>query len=147
MTDRLDNYQYSRSHEPLRTCQCAECQEDRQNDCQNPQRCAMEAQKWLDKITQMFNPTHDIEYDNLSLTKQRKQANEQARMNDSAITFDPSITVKTNLGHCFRILMDKKTLTVMTVDWQQLVRGISLQEEELTVYTDRSCILNGKTEA
>jgi hypothetical protein len=134
-------------HSPLSTCHCAKCQADRENSCENPQKCMMEALMRLKRMTQKFNPLSNPESDNLMLTHRWKTANAAAQLRDNKIIFDPSITCKTNLSDCFHIFMNGEAFTTTTAERQPPARGISLDNESLTTYTDGSCTHNREENA
>jgi hypothetical protein len=101
MTKRLDNLRYQGFHSPYFTCYCSECNADRRNGCQDSHRCATEVHIRLQKLTPKFNPYHNPALDNLTLTRRCKQGNFRVKQNNGQITFDLSITSKTNLAECF----------------------------------------------
>jgi hypothetical protein len=88
-------------HVPLYSCHCEDCSEDREKGCENPQRCAIEAQKRIDKLVPKLNPLAPTHRDDLSLTRRRKGNNDLARLENKEITFDPTVTEKTSLADCF----------------------------------------------
>jgi hypothetical protein len=53
-------------HKPDFMCTCTDCTTDKGNGCENPQRCALEARKRLDKITAKLNPERPPNQDNLT---------------------------------------------------------------------------------
>ncbi|KAH8993388.1 hypothetical protein EDB92DRAFT_1796418, partial [Lactarius akahatsu] len=150
ITERLQG-QYSRgTHAPVYSCRCEDCTTDRGRGCKNPQHCAIEAQKRINKITLKLNPMRPHNQDNLTLTKRRLENNEQTSEDDDeeeqGITFNPSVTVNTNLTDCFRIFTDPSKIMNIPAT-RQHPRGITIPEEEITVYTDGSCFNNGKENA
>lgn len=74
--------------------------------------------------------------DNLSLTHRRKEKNATAIIEGGDIIFDPSITVKLDLADCFRIMVDPKKVSNVPAERQSPPRGIAIQDEEVTMYTD-----------
>ena len=108
VTDRLKGEYERQIHFPVFSCHCKDCERDRENGCENPQRCAIEAQKHLGRITPKLNPIRPPNQDRLSLTKRRKERNELVAESDDeqGITFDPSVTEKRDLSDCFRIFVD-----------------------------------------
>jgi ribonuclease HI len=101
----------------------------------------------LEKIALKFNPHHNPESDNLSPTHRWKSNNTTAQKNDGSITFDPSVTCKTNLTECFCIFTNEGGITITSAERQCPPGGISLDNESLTTYTDGSCLDNGKINA
>ncbi|KAH9176241.1 hypothetical protein EDB89DRAFT_1846301 [Lactarius sanguifluus] len=143
--------QYSRgTHTPVYTCRCKDCTTDRERGCKNPQCCAIEAQKRINKITLKLNPMRPHNQDNLTLTKRRLENNEQTSEDDEeeeqGTTFNPSVMVNTNLSDCFRIFTDPSKTTNIPAT-RQHPRGITIPKEEITIYTDGSCFNNSKENA
>ena len=147
VADRLDNLLPAGTHFPVLTCHCEECIEDRANGCENPQRCAIEAQNRLNKISLKLNPNRMSYRDNLSLTHRRKEKNATATIEGGDITFDPSVTIKSDLADCFRIMVDPEKVSNIPAERQPPPRGTTIPDEEITVYTDGSCMNNGKLNA
>lgn len=56
ITERLQEDYKRGTHKPDYTCQCDDCIKDRMNGCENPQRCALEAKKRIQKITPKLHP-------------------------------------------------------------------------------------------
>lgn len=144
---KLNNLHPEGTHFPLFSCHCEDCSTDRLNGCENPQRCAIEAQKRLDRITPKLDPKRQTHPDNLSLTRRRKQKNVAAAAEGGDITFDPTVTVKTDLADCYRILVNPDKVSNIPAERQPPSRGINLQDENLIIYTDGSCMNNGKLNA
>ncbi|KAG1816751.1 uncharacterized protein BJ212DRAFT_1271189 [Suillus subaureus] len=64
------------------------------------------------------------------------------------ITFDPSLTIRTCLLDCFRIFRnDKNTNSQPALRLEKPTRGLNLIDDKITIFTDRSCINNGKANA
>jgi ribonuclease HI len=147
ITERLKGTYERGIHVPIFSCHCDDCAEDRTNGCENPQRCAIEAQRRLEKLTPKLNPLTITHQDNLSLTERRKANNEVARTENEEITFDPSVTEKENLADCFRAFVNPERVTNIPAEQQRRTRGVTIAEEHMTVYTDGSCLNNGKTNA
>ena len=77
----------------------------------------------------------------------RKEKNTAATIEGGDITFDPSITVKSDLADCFRIMVNPEKVSNIPAERQPPPRGIAIPEEEMTIYTDSSCTNNGKLNA
>jgi len=102
-SNRIRNAE-TEQHQPSPYCRCRDCNSDRLLNCLNPHACATEASVRLQKITPKLNPlTRPPLHDNLSLTPTRKARNSIAKKRNEDITFNPSVTSKTNLAECFRI--------------------------------------------
>lgn len=147
VTNKLENMHPTGTHFPVFSCHCEDCTEDRTNGCENPQRCAIEAQKRLDKITPKLNPKRQTYQDNLSLTQRRKVKNIAAIKEGGDITFDPTVTAKSDLTECYRIMVNPEKVSNIPAERQPPARGITIPEEELVMYTDGSCMNNGKLNA
>lgn len=146
-TERLRRIYRGGVHTPVFSCHCDDCSEDRAGGCTNPQKCAIDAQHRLEKLVPKLNPTILTHNDNLSLTERRKTSNKIARKENTGITFDPSVTEKANLADCFRAFTDPDKILKTPAERQRQGRGINIPEESITVYTDGSCIKNGKENA
>lgn len=85
-------------------------------------------------------------HDTLSLTPDRKARNRIARQERKAICFDPSITCKDGIAECFRVFTDPGRISRSPAS-RRPQRGTYLDHREMRVYTDGSCINNGKADA
>ncbi|KAG1870924.1 hypothetical protein C8R48DRAFT_575235, partial [Suillus tomentosus] len=132
-----------------RDCACKYCEKDRLKGCDNPHKCAMAAKEILNKITPKYNTKVKPKKDNLSLTHQRKEKNRQAHQNRRGeILFDPTATVRSELTECFRIFTDPlKKSNNPAHRLQAPARGLNLLEDKITIYTNGSCLNNGKNNA
>ncbi|KAI0041093.1 hypothetical protein FA95DRAFT_1460751, partial [Auriscalpium vulgare] len=100
---RLTHHISGRPHFPRRTCACAHCSRDRLAGCDNPHKCALEANEILDRAAPRYSTSHPSHSDGLSLTHRRLAHNTQARATYQSILFDPTVSCKTSLAECFRI--------------------------------------------
>ncbi|TFY79345.1 hypothetical protein EWM64_g4666 [Hericium alpestre] len=129
-------------------CQCTACVADWVAGCIKPHLCVATAEKVLLAIHLKYNPMRPVYDDGLSLTLHCKTANLRARKLDDKILFDPSVTCKTLLSECFRVFTDPALLTASpTTCLNAPQAGQNLLHEHLTMYTDGSCIYNGKANA
>ena len=113
----------------------------------NPHACAMEAYTRIENIAPKLNPIHPRDdHDNLSLTRTRKQRNENAKQMHGDIIFDPTITCKNDLSECFRIFTNPTQITNIPAKRLQ-ARGTILRNQQIEVYTDGACFENGKANA
>ena len=120
ITERLQN-EYNRGlHKLDYTCQCEDCTNDKANGCENPQCCALEAKKRIQRITPKLHPLRPPNSDNLTGPRTNNQGNRREEPTDEdesddeenpGITFDPSVTIKTDLTDCFRIFVDPNRVT------------------------------------
>ena len=60
------------THHPVYSCHCNDCTADRNNGCENPQRCALEAKSRLGRITPKLNPLCPPNQDDLIKTRPRR---------------------------------------------------------------------------
>ena len=156
IAERLQGDYNRGQHRPDYTCQCGDCTDDRRHGCENPQRCALEAKRRVQKITPKLQPLRPQNTDDLTRSRPRSERSERGEnieKDDSdeeenpGVTFNPSVTVKTDLTDCFRIFVDTSKITNEPAMRQPPPRGIIIPDEAITVYTDRSCINNGKENA
>ena len=155
ISERLQGMYRGGTHKPDYTCTCSDCDADKKEGCENPQRCALEAKKRLDKITAKLNPARPPNLDDLTRSRRRRersplrpQEDESDEDDDNpAITFNPSVTEKTQLSDCFRTFVDLTKVTNEPATRQPPPGGVALTDESITVYTDGSSINNGKSNA
>lgn len=133
-------------HSPSQACTCIECGQERRGGCKNPHACALEATTRLNKIAPKYNLLAFEHHDTLSLTPNRKARNNDGRTEGEGVLFDPSITCKDGIQECFRVFTDPEKIS-LTPASRRPQQGTSLDHEEMRVYTDRSCINNGKSDA
>ncbi|KAG2032529.1 hypothetical protein BDR03DRAFT_873789 [Suillus americanus] len=137
------------SHPPNRSrsnCACDPCKNDRNDGCKNPHKCLSIAKEILGKLLPKFNPTSTHRSNNLTLTHCHKEKNSNARTSGRGkITFDPTVTEKSNITECFRIFANKDRLTQMPALRLQHpnVRDIA-NEQPIQIFTDGSCLNNRK---
>ncbi|KAH9180214.1 hypothetical protein EDB89DRAFT_1840145 [Lactarius sanguifluus] len=134
------------NHIPSLECVCVDCARDRLRGCRNPHACAMEAMTRTNDISPKYNPNAPDHHDNLSLTPNRKEKNRKAHETKGEVLFDPTITCKGGIAECFRIFTNPERIT-LTPACRQLTRGRNLEHMNIEVYTDGSCMKNGKNDA
>ena len=144
---RNPNANQNSPHLEITYCYCPDCSEDRSKGCRNPHACAIEAQMRLGQIIPKLNPlSPGDEHGDLSLTNRRKRRNIVAKSKNDEILFDPSITTRTELAECFRVLTDPTRISEHPAR-RTAPRETRLRLQEETVYTDGACINNGKANA
>ena len=137
----------NRTHQDITFCYCPDCARDRQLGCQRPYACAREAQLRLEQIAPKLNPmTPGISHGNLSLTNNRKRRNQEARLRNDAVIFDPTMTNKNNLAECFRVFTNPDRISDLPAD-RLAANRTTLRLQEVNVYTDGACMNNGKQNA
>ncbi|EPQ51945.1 RnaseH-domain-containing protein, partial [Gloeophyllum trabeum ATCC 11539] len=137
-----------RPHFPLRRCACHDCKLDRTHGCLNPHQCAKMALTILSTLSPIANTFSQGPDDNLTLTHHRLEKNREARAERGAVVFDPSLTIRTSLADCFRIFLDPKLVSPdPAYRLEAPAPGLNVQREHLTIYTDGSCLDNGKANA
>jgi hypothetical protein len=130
-------------HSPSQACICIGCVRDRQEGCKNPHACAVEAKTCLNDITPKYNPLTHEQHDTLSLTPNRKAWNAVAHATTRKGILFASITCKDGIEECFRIFTNPDKIS-LTTTCRQLQQGIILNHLEMRVYTNGSCMNNGK---
>jgi ribonuclease HI len=136
------------AHKRRQNCACADCRADRARGCLNPSSCCQVAKNILASLKPKYSTTTPDADDGLTLTNRQKAANKQGRANmghSGRIVFDPSVTTKDALAECFRAFVDEARTDETPAIRER--RGISLVDKHVTVYTDGSCINNGKANA
>ncbi|EPQ51388.1 hypothetical protein GLOTRDRAFT_48937, partial [Gloeophyllum trabeum ATCC 11539] len=135
-------------HNPTKRCACPACALDRRHGCTNPHRCAKTAAAILQSFSDLTNMSNRPHPDNLTLTHRRLEKNKQAHAERGTITFDPTLTAKNSLAECFRVFLDPKTVsTSPAYRLRTPATGLNLPHQHITVYTDGSCLHNGKANA
>ena len=115
--------------------------------CYNPHECAMEALQQVRQISPKWNPlSQELPPDSLSLTPSRKIRNQLAKINNEAITFDPSVTCKGNLANAFRVFINPHLMSNLPA-LRRPARGRNPISQKITIYTDGACLNNGKRNA
>ncbi len=132
-------------HVQRHDCECRECEEDRVGGCSNPHRCALAAERLLEKLKPKWSLVQNGNGDGLSLTRSRKRTNETARAEKGRIIFDPSVAQGASLAEVFRVFTDpsRDASEVAT----RLPRPFGIVQEETEVYTDGSATQNGAASA
>src|SRR6266851_1456690 len=146
MSTRIRNAE-AEQHRPSPYCQCRDCELDKQKDCLNPHACATEASIRLQLIAPKLNPlARPPPCDNLSLTATRKTNNKTAQRTNQDITFNLTITSRTNLMECFRIFTDPGRISNSPATRHQ-TQPQDMGLPPITMYTDGACFNNGKENA
>ena len=144
---RVRTPQNPNTHRPSLYCPCQDCTNDRSRNCYNPHECALEALTRLQRISPKWNPLGpENPPDLLSLSPSRKAINQHARSNNSAITFDPSLTCGTHLADCFRVFTNPSLLSTSPA-LRLPPQGLIPTSRKITLYTDSACLNNGKRNA
>ena len=132
------------AHQNDESCLCEDCNRDRRKGCQNPHKCATAAKNLLLGLSQKLNPTAPSQRDDLTLTHRREEKNARANLGrGDTILFNPSVTTRTSLEDCFRVFMDHPPSNQPAL---RLNHPMDPQPT-LTVYTDGSCVNNGRQDA
>ena len=139
------------THQPLATCTCHMCRHNREWGCTNSHQCTQTAREIIGTLEDRYLPLRldRPPKDGLSLTHHRKEKNQRAKVeNGDEITFDPTITTRSSLDECFRVLVKNPTdhPELASRLWNpRLEQGQHI--EPIVAYTDSSCIHNGKNNA
>ena len=114
----------------------------------NTHKCASAAKKIINKLHPKFNPNASPRKDNLTLTHRRREKNTRAIVNrHGEIIFDPTVTAKTSLSECFRIFAKSTQTQAPAYRLQHPSIRRCTGNDLLTVYTDGSCVMNGRADA
>ena len=134
----------TQKHYPKRHC-CEGCAFIRQtHGCMHPHKCVEAARELYSALTPRWNPDTLENDDGLTLTRRRLDKNERRKDTRKYITFNPSITVKDNLGKSFRIFSDTES---RYLDTASRPRTRQVPRRTVKVYTDGSCDRNGAKDA
>ena len=141
LTKRL--FYTANTHQDCRDCSCADCNKDRLKGCENPHKCAVSAYNLLVGISQKLNPMGPSQKDGLTLTHHRIEKNARANLpRGDEILFNPSVTTRSSLADCFRVHMEHAPSQIPALRQRN-----DNPQQEVTVYTDGSCINNGRRNA
>ncbi|KAJ8502105.1 hypothetical protein ONZ51_g163 [Trametes cubensis] len=132
-------------HVNRKECQCRQCMLDRiDKGCDNPARCTEAASRAISRLYPKWRPEDGRRRDGLSLTSTRKEMNAVAREEDGRILFDPSIAQGMPLAKAFRVFTSRDQERKPA---RRPPRVYQVVGEEIEVYTDGSCVDNGKENA
>ena len=107
ITKRLRHVNPQDIHQDLPDCPCSRCTHDRQDGCHDPNKCCRAAQEAISRLHPKWRPfATSLNRDNLTHTPGRKKANEDARINKSEITFNPSVKLEGDINAYFRVFVD-----------------------------------------
>ena len=136
-------------HKPTADCTRRHCRADREPGYNNPHSCASLAHEITGSLDPKFDPSHKPPKDGPSLTHRRKEKKQRAIVeNGDNVTFDPSITAQTSLDECFRLFGNPNNLVTDPAHRLQSPRlGEGPPENPTRIYTDGSCLNNGKANA
>lgn len=125
------------------------CQNNRTKGCQNPKKHSKTTILVLTRLKPKFNPTNNPPDNNLTLTYQHQgKDGKNLKQRKGEILFDPSITLKTNLAEGFCIFTDPDKISTTPAHWLTApMRELTVTEEIVLVYTNGSCLNNGKQDA
>ncbi len=95
ITDRLRGEYERGTHQPVLSCQCEDCTTDREDGCENPQCCAIETQKRLDRITPQTKPhkTTKPRQPNVDKATRRSRVEPTKRTTDKELPLTPQYSV------------------------------------------------------
>ena len=100
-------FQMANTHQDHPECSCEDCNNDRQEGCMNPHKCAVSAYNLLAGLSQKLNPSGPSQKDGLTLTHHRLEKNARANLPRGDVKlFNPSVTTHSSLADCFRVHMD-----------------------------------------
>ena len=135
-------HQENSEHAPWYNCQCESCTRDRGKGCKDPHKCVSAAEAIIIKLSIKLNPTAPSQKDGLTLTHKHLEKNVKADIaNEDEITFNPSVTTRSNLSDCFRILAPNPTPTLPAL---HVPRDTATAPTALIIYTDGLCLHNGQ---
>ncbi|KAJ7498174.1 hypothetical protein B0H11DRAFT_1694563, partial [Mycena galericulata] len=89
-------------HYQRSNCGCSVCKSDRNRGCSKPFTCQSEAAQLLNCVEPKWDPRRKLNQPNPALTPEQKSENVSALTDKKPITFDPDITVKSDLSLAFR---------------------------------------------
>jgi hypothetical protein len=110
----------------------------------NPHKCAIEALQHVRQISLKWNPLNqELPLDPLSPTPSCKIRNQLAKINNEAITFDPSVTCKGDLANAFWVFIDPCLISNLPALHRPTI-GCNPISQKITLYIDRAYLNNRK---
>ncbi|KAJ7484766.1 hypothetical protein B0H11DRAFT_1722699 [Mycena galericulata] len=98
----------NRAHYQRSNCGCSVCKSDRNRGCSKPFTCQSEAAQLLNCVEPKWDPRRKLNQPNPALTPEQKSENVSALTDKKPITFDPDITVKSDLSLAFRAFVKSR---------------------------------------
>lgn len=127
-------------------CACPYCRSDRTDrGCDNPNKCYKAAKGILENMSPKWHHGYEPPDDNLTLTERRHSRNHRAHKTNGKILFNPSVTTRDRLSDGFRVFTSPEVQDRNPAYRQ--ARGVEVEDEAVTVYTDGSCLFNGDDDA
>ncbi|KAH9854775.1 hypothetical protein C2E23DRAFT_704415, partial [Lenzites betulinus] len=124
-------------------CQCMCCVADRNvQRCENPHRCVTAAARAIAKLRALWHPDMTLTADGLS---PQRPIGVPIPLEDGAVLFDPSIRSGPLACDSFRVFASLAGSHPPPL--RKAPRPFEVPPEEVTVYTDGSCVRNGTTAA
>lgn len=131
------------AHRANQSCECYDCERDRvSKGCTNPHRCALAAQRVVERLHLIWKPEDNRQSDGLTLRTSGKRRNAEARKNREDITFNPSVAERTSLEMIFRVF-EPSDEGELTQPVRRPRRGFEIAHEAVTAYTDGSAMEGG----
>lgn len=143
-------FRHDSSHFPHTHCDCKYCTRDCEKGCINPHKCSLLARDIIGDMSPKFNPYIRPEKDNLSLTHHRKEKNARAVVTaGDEFLFNASVTTRNHITDCLRVFV-KPTQTSAEPAFRLKNPHPGpgdMRRPPLVIYTDGSCLHNGKANA
>ncbi|KAI0691768.1 hypothetical protein BC835DRAFT_1278970 [Cytidiella melzeri] len=134
------------NHTQRANCPCHTCTNIRtQTTCKNPAKCQTTAQTLLENLNIKWNPNTHTPINDPTLTQHQQEKNRHAHLDNSALTFNPSVTTGPDISEGFHTFTNPNSPSCEPA--HQCAAGTAVAREAVTVYTDGSCIRNGDADA
>jgi ribonuclease HI len=144
MSNRTKRNEGTQKHSHHPRCKCRDCKDDRELGCPSPWKCAEEALEMLKDIKPKWNGLEERLEDGLTMHKRAIEENEEMIRQRGLVTFNPSVTVRTDINACIRIFTEpNSSADEPAIRLQTRARGLTSEDEDIIVYTDGSSIHNG----
>ena len=126
------------NHAARKNCKCEACKRHRNNGCENPHKCMKKGKQLIDELPEKFRPDMHDESMQPPDNYLSREIDEPALLH-----FDKNVTV-TSLANTTRVFGGRPITNAQPM----LIKSNSEDEaDEVTVYTDGSCINNGDSDA
>ncbi|KAH9837260.1 uncharacterized protein C8Q71DRAFT_707100, partial [Rhodofomes roseus] len=114
-------------------CACPNCETDSGRGCKHPMNCCKAAAYLLAQVHPKWHPDIESPKDGLTLTRRRKDKNEQALEEaEGDVVFDPSLTSRGHIAEAFRVFVDPRVHDEPPAI--RAKRGRIVEDEAVTAY-------------
>ncbi len=118
-------------------CKCIKCKEERHKSCTNPAKCLSTVKKLLNELPVHWKQQNDNGYE----TEETLDKESQENNDDSIKTFEYQLPTSNDIYNALRIF------TTAEDNLKDIPKPRNTENNIITVYTNRTCKLNGDVNA